>query len=321
MRVRAVEEDGLRAQGAKRMRFVVISGMSGAGKTLALHSFEDAGYYAVDNLPPRLLPALTDYCRAEGCARAAAVVDTRCGPTFAELPDILHELSKAGVQVETLFLDASDETLVHRYKETRRPHPLLRESEDGVMRGDIVAAIQEERHQLEPVRALVDRMLDTTALSIAQLRDTLHATYAPDTRPGLLVTVTSFGFKHGLPVDADLVFDVRFLTNPHYVSALKPFTGMDARVVKYVHDDPHTLPFLEKMFGLIAYALPQYQLEGKAYLNIAIGCTGGKHRSVVLAEDLAERLRAEQHRVAVRHRDIYRTSDPSLQTKREEDLL
>jgi UPF0042 nucleotide-binding protein len=285
------------------MRFVVITGPSGAGKTLALHSFEDAGYYAADNLPPRLLPALVAFCRAEGYERGAVVIDTRAGASFAELPAVLQELDKAGFHVETLYLDASDDALVQRFKETRRPHPLMSVPEDGVMEGGIVEAIQAERALLQTARALADSVLDTSAFTPAQLRDALHTAYAQDTRPSLLVTVISFGFKHGLPVDADLVFDVRFLANPHYVPDLQTLDGRDPQVVEYVHNDPLTRPFETHMEELVRFALPQYQREGKAYLNIAIGCTGGKHRSVVLAEDLAAQLRREGYRVVVRHRD------------------
>ena len=286
------------------MRFVVLTGPSGAGKTLALHSFEDAGYYTVDNLPPRLLPALIAFCREEGYARGAVVIDTRAGAAFAELPDVLQQLDKACVDVETLFVDASDAALVQRFKETRRPHPLLRAPEDGVMRDSIVDAIHAERGLLESTRTLADSVLDTSQLSATQFRDAIHATYAPDTRPGMLITVISFGFKHGLPIDADLVFDVRFLRNPHYVPDLKPLNGRDAPVAEYVHADPLTHPFHEKMIDLIRFALPQYEREGKAYLNIAIGCTGGRHRSVVLTEDLAAQLRDEGLNVAIRHRDV-----------------
>jgi UPF0042 nucleotide-binding protein len=286
------------------MRFVVITGPSGAGKTLALHSFEDAGYYTADNLPPRLLPSLVSFCQSEGFERGAVVIDTRAGKAFAELPDVLQEMTKADIDVELLFLDASDEALVHRFKETRRPHPLFNPTLTNVQESGIIEAIHAERGLLESVLALADSILDTSAFSAMQLRDALHSTYAQETRPGLLVTVASFGFKHGLPTDADLVFDVRFLTNPHYIPALKALDGRSKRVADYVHKDPQTQPFFDKMLDLIHFALPQYQREGKAYLTIAIGCTGGQHRSVVLAEDLAARLKADGYSVMLRHRDV-----------------
>jgi UPF0042 nucleotide-binding protein len=286
------------------MRFIVITGPSGAGKTLALHSFEDAGYYTVDNLPPRLLPALIEFCGVEGHERGAVVIDIRSGSAFDELPEVLNGLRAAQCDIETLFLDASDDALIHRFKETRRPHPLYTEPMAGIAESGILEAIHAERALLNTIRAQADQIIDTSALSATQLRDLLHTTYAPDSRPGLLVTVISFGFKHGLPVDADLVFDVRFLDNPHYIPELKGLDGRDAPVADYVHGDPLTQPFAAKMIDLIEFALPQYQREGKAYLNIAIGCTGGKHRSVVLSEDLAARLRTDGYRVALRHRDI-----------------
>ncbi|HZP81885.1 MAG TPA: RNase adapter RapZ [Chthonomonadaceae bacterium] len=296
------------------MRFVVITGLSGAGKTLALNSFEDAGYYAVDNLPPRLLPGLVHFCRTEGREKGAVVMDTRSGPAFAELPAVLQEMEKAGLTAEILFVDASEEALVQRYKETRRPHPLLTAPTDALAEGGILEAIQAERNLLHTVRALADRILDTSALTGAQLREAIHAAYAEESRPGLLVTITSFGFKYGLPIDADLVFDVRFLANPHYVAGLKTLDGRDPRVARYVQQDPLTAPFVEKMQSLVDFTLPQYQREGKAYLNIAIGCTGGKHRSVVLAEALAEPLRQAGYRLVVRHRDVNRDRvTPSVQ--------
>ena len=301
------------------MRFVLITGPDGAGKTYALHSFQDAEYYAVDNIPPALLPALAAHCREEGRRRVAVVADTRSGPAFAELPVILQDMEKVGIPVEVLFLDAVNETIVQRYKETRRPHPLLAEENDLPPDSGLLAAIEAERELLQDVRALADRVLDTTGMTVAQLRDSILAAYGAETRPGMQVTVTSFGFKYGLPVDSDLVFDVRFLNNPHYIPALKARNGLDPQVKRYVHDDARALPFQTLMSDLIAWTLPEYQREGKAYLNIAIGCTGGKHRSVVLAEDLAERLRREDWRVVVRHRDIEQNSEARSQKSEEEN--
>lgn len=291
------------------MRFVVITGPSGAGKTLALHSLEDAGYYTVDNLPPRLLPALVAFCKTEGYGRGAAVIDTRSGPAFDELAPVLDALKRTGEQVETLFLDAGDDILIHRYKETRRPHPQVSMNGESAAQGGIVEAVEAERALLETARSLADSILDTSDMSAVQLRDAIHTAYAQETRPGLRVTITSFGFKFGLPIDADLVFDVRFLRNPHYVPELKRLDGRDTQVAEYVHGDPLTGPFLDKMCDLIDFALPEYQREGKAYLTIAIGCTGGKHRSVTLAVDLAERLERAGHSVVVRHRDVGRSRE------------
>ena len=298
------------------MRFIVITGPSGAGKTLALHSFEDGGYYTADNLPPCLLPNLADFCRKTGRERCAVVVDARSGAAFEELGDVLAQMKEEGVCVELLYLDAGDGALVQRFKETRRPHPLVSEATAG----SIVEAIQLERVLLESARPLADRILDTSTLSAWELRDFMHATYSQDTRPGLLVTVTSFGFKHGLPVDADLVFDVRFLANPHYVPELKYLSGQAQAVAEYVHADPLTGPFQTRVHDLVDFALPQYQREGKAYLNIAIGCTGGQHRSVVLAEELAARLLESGYRVTTRHRDIEKLNRHAREEKPEESL-
>jgi len=303
------------------MRFVVLTGPSGAGKTLALHSLEDAGYYTVDNLPPRLLPALYLFCESEGTERAAACIDTRSGKSFGELPAVLDEMKARGKDVETLFLDAGDDVLIHRYKETRRPHPLISAATELTLERGIVEAVDAERELLQAARALADSVLDTSEMSSAQLRDCMHSAYAQDSRPGLRVTITSFGFKFGLPIDADLVFDVRFLRNPHYVPELKRLDGRSPEVAQYVHGDPLTEPFLERMCSLIDFALPEYEREGKAYLTIAIGCTGGKHRSVTLAVDLAARLEQSGHFVGVRHRDVGRNRDLDAEDLEEDALM
>ncbi len=302
------------------MRFVVLTGPSGAGKTLALHSLEDAGYYTVDNLPPRLLPALFEFCEAAGFERGAAVIDTRSGQAFCELPAVLDEMKQAGRMVETLFLDAGDDVLVHRYKETRRPHPMIAAPKEKSQDTGIVEAVDLERELLQAARALADSVLDTSEMSAAQLRDAIHSAYAQDTRPGLRVTITSFGFKYGLPIDADLVFDVRFLRNPHYVPELRRMDGRSEEVARYVHEDPLAAPFLDRICSLIDFALPEYEREGKAYLTIAIGCTGGKHRSVTLAVDLARRLEESGHFVAIRHRDAGRSRLADIADIEEETL-
>jgi UPF0042 nucleotide-binding protein len=286
------------------MRLVVITGPSGAGKTLALHSLEDAGYYAVDNLPPKLLPALADFCCNDRKMNGAVVIDTRSGPSYATLTDVLEQMKAAGNSVEILYLDASDTALLQRYKETRRPHPLRRTSKDGDTEGGIMQVILAERELLDAARAAADHVIDTSSFSAHQFRETIHASYAEGSRPGLLLTVVSFGFKYGLPVDADLVFDVRFLANPHYISELRELDGRDPRVAAYVNADLNAEPFQTKMRELVLFCLPEYVREGKAYLNIAIGCTGGQHRSVVLAETLASSLRDESYSVSLLHRDV-----------------
>jgi UPF0042 nucleotide-binding protein len=285
------------------MRFIVLTGTSGAGKITAAHYFGDIGYYSVDNLPPRLLPELAESCRARKCDRALAVVDARAGASLRELPAVLEQLKANGTPAEVLYLDASDEVLVRRFKETRRPHPLF---EQG--RGSILDAIQAERTLLDEIRARADKVIDTSNLNPSELTAVLASVTGERSGPRLLITVESFGFKHGLPIDADLVFDVRFLVNPHYVPELKPLTGRDPAVARYVHQDPLTEPFLKKMLDFISFSLPQYEREGKAYLTIAIGCTGGRHRSVTIAQDVANYLGGEGYRVSVFHRDADRDS-------------
>jgi UPF0042 nucleotide-binding protein len=286
------------------MRFIVITGTSGAGKATAFNYFEDRGYFAVDNLPPRLLPELAASCLQEGCDRALAVVDSRAGKSLQELPDALNELNKAGIRALVIYIDASDETLVRRFKETRRTHPTFEAGQ-----GTILAAIQAEREMLAEIQPRADKIIDTSNRKPADLRAELADLIGESPGPGLAITVESFGFRHGLPIDADLVFDVRFLANPHYVPELKPLTGQYPEVSTYIHGDSLTEPFLEKLFDFVSFSLPQYQREGKAYLTIAIGCTGGRHRSVLVAEELAENLRGQGYRVAVHHRDVKR--DPA----------
>jgi len=282
------------------MRFIIVTGLSGAGKATALHYFGDIGYYAVDNVPPRLLPALADSCLATGQDRLLVCVDARVGKALEELPDVLDELTNRSTPAEVIFLDAADDILVRRFKETRRPHPLFG---GGTT---ILQAIRAERTMLDEIRSCAHKIIDSTSLSPTELCRLLSETTGERSGPKLQITVESFGFKHGIPVDADLVFDVRFLANPHYVPKLRPLTGLSPEVARYVHQDPLTEPFLEKMFDLIGFTLPQYQREGKAYLTVAIGCTGGRHRSVTVAEDLITYLRGQGYRVAVLHRDAQR---------------
>jgi RNase adapter protein RapZ len=283
------------------MRLIVLSGTAGAGKMTAFGYFEDIGYYAVDNIPPRLLPALAVECEREKRQNTLVIVDSRCGEQVRELPAVLDSMEAQGKGAELLFLDSNDDVLVQRFKETRRPHPYFQAGQGGILE-----AIRAERTLLEEVRGRADRVVDTSALTPAELATVLSEVTGERSRPRLMITVQSFGFKHGLPIDADLVFDVRFLANPHYVPELKPLTGMSSEVVSYIHRDPLTEPLLEKMFDFVGFSLPQYQREGKAYLTIAIGCTGGRHRSVALSEELAMYLQREGYRVTVFHRDINR---------------
>lgn len=290
------------------MRFIVLTGTSGAGKTTALRYFDDLGYYAVDNLPPALLSAVAVACRDMGRERVIVVVDARCGDALANTQDAIYELAQSGCNPELLFLDADDEALVRRFKETRRPHPVFEKGD-----GSILDAIRTERSMLEELRGHADRIVDSSSLSTMELIHSLGEIAGNDQGRGLLITVESFGFKYGIPIDADLVFDVRFLVNPYYIASLRHLTGTSPEVAEYIHKHPLTEPFIEKMFDFISFSLPQYQREGKAYLTIAIGCTGGRHRSVTVAEDLSAYLLREGYRVAIQHRDRLRESQPGEQ--------
>jgi len=281
-------------------RLVMVTGLSGAGKTQALHSLEDLGFFCVDNLPPALIPKFGELL-AQTAGRISEValgVDIRGGEFFDTLFEVLADLDGAGVRYEILFLDAADETLVRRFKETRRRHPLSPE---------ILAGIREERRRLSELKGRAHKIIDTSDLTTRQLKDELAAIFGGGSdNGGLLVTVVSFGFKYGVPLDSDLVMDVRFLPNPHYVSELKPFTGNDAPVAEYVFASPVTTEFMKRFIGLIEFVIPYYVKEGKTTLMIAIGCTGGKHRSVALANRLGEIFKEQGFRVKVRHRDVNR---------------
>ncbi len=283
------------------MQLVIVTGMSGAGKTLAIRAFEDMGYFCVDNLPPNLLPNLREFCRNSECAdeRIAVVVDVRSGELLSDLTRALPTLFDGFKRARILFLDASEEVLVQRFKETRRKHPLFDKCHG------ILESIALERKMLVDLKELADKVIDTSDLDPARLKTEIVTYFGDDSSDaGLIITVTSFGFKWGLPLDADLVFDVRFLINPHYVPDMRPFDGRDQPVEEYVTNDPLTKEFMQRLFGLIDFSLPQYENEGKAYLNIAIGCTGGRHRSVVIANKLAAFLKGKNYKVIVKHRDV-----------------
>jgi UPF0042 nucleotide-binding protein len=281
------------------VRFVIITGISGSGKSQALRIFEDLGYYCVDNLPPALLPQLADLAVGQ-MPNVACVVDVRAGSGLEALEPALEELGKRDVVTTILFLESSDPVLVNRFKETRRKHPLLLDA------GGILPSIQRERELLTDLKGRADKVIDTSDHTPRSLSTLLTELFREHSGPqaGLVITVLSFGFKHGLPLDADLVFDVRFLANPHYVRELRWQDGQQSQVVEYVKADPLTQPFLEKLSDLVSFSIPPYIQEGKAYLTIAIGCTGGRHRSVMVAEELAAFLRAHGYEPLIQHRDI-----------------
>jgi UPF0042 nucleotide-binding protein len=283
--------------------FVVITGFSGAGKSTAMNVFEDAGYFCVDNLPPEMIRSLVELFVHKGSKveRAAVVSDVRGGVYFEALRAVVDDLDALGLSHHVLFLEAAEQTLVTRYKETRRRHPLAPE-------GSIAAGVAAERALLEPLRGRADLVIDTTGMSAAMLREKIAEEFLPRKVVGRLsVTFMSFGFKHGPPREEDLAFDVRFLANPHYEPELRELTGLDAAVVEYIARDGRLQQLYDRLQALLDFLLPQYVAEGKAHLVIAIGCTGGRHRSVAIAEYLAERYRdRDDLDVAVAHRDIDR---------------
>lgn len=286
---------------ATPMRLVIVTGMSGAGKTQAVRCLEDLGFLCVDNLPPALVPRFVELLRAQGDPpeKVALVMDARGGRLFDAFAEALDYLDRSGYTYEILFLDASEEVLVRRYKETRRRHPMFFE-------GGILASIQRERQRLQDIRERADMVIDTSDLTNHQLKKLISDLFQASGEPRLTVTVMSFGFKYGLPLDADLVMDVRFLPNPHYIDALRPLTGNDPPVRDYVLGNPSSQAFLSRFVELLTFLLPHYYREGKSHLVIAIGCTGGKHRSVALAEAISQALQGEEYRVYVTHRDVHR---------------
>jgi UPF0042 nucleotide-binding protein len=281
--------------------FVVITGFSGAGKSTAMNVFEDAGYFCVDNLPPEMIRSLVELFVHKGSKveRAAVVSDVRGGVYFEALRAVVDDLDALGLSHHVLFLEAAEQTLVTRYKETRRRHPLAPE-------GSVAAGVAAERALLEPLRGRADLVIDTTAMSAAMLREKIAEELLPRQTVGRLsATFMSFGFKHGPPREEDLAFDVRFLANPHYEPELRELTGLDRAVVEYIARDGRLDELYARLESLLDFLLPQYVAEGKAHLVIAIGCTGGRHRSVAIAEYLAERYRDHDDLdVAVAHRDL-----------------
>jgi RNase adapter protein RapZ len=282
--------------------FIVLTGLSGAGKSQAIRALEDLGFFCVDNLPITLIPTLAELTQRAGSdiAKAAVVVDIREGALLTRFPNIYRQLQATpGLEPRLIFLEASDAALVRRFSETRRPHPLApdRSAAEG---------IREERRRLRPIRRMADQVIDTTAMTVHDLRRGFQAlSRAGSAQTPLVVTVLSFGFKHGIPVDSDLLFDVRFLPNPHFVPTLRPYSGKDRPVLRFLEQTDATHEFLDHTTNLLTFLLPQYISEGKSYLTVGIGCTGGRHRSVAIAEALRKRLaKIDGVRIRVKHRDI-----------------
>lgn len=282
---------------AENLQLVIITGMSGAGKTVAVQSFEDMGYFCIDNMPPSLIPKFWELIKETGkVTKIALVVDLRSRTFFREIQDMLVEIENTNfIDTTIMFLDATDEELVSRYKETRRAHPMAR---DGL----ITEGIRKERAILEEIRGDAQVVINTTDLSPRQLREKINEQFKSRDTHEFRIEMVSFGFKYGLPIDADIVMDVRFLPNPHYIPALRPLTGMDEQVYDYVMNFPQTEEFYTKFIDLLKNVMPGYEKEGKSSVTIAIGCTGGQHRSVALTERVGKELATEYH-VNTTHRD------------------
>ena len=286
--------------GRKRERspeLVIITGMSGSGKASVLKAFEDLGYYCVDNLPIELIPRFAELTvRSRDSRRTALVVDVREGAQLGKLPEILKSVRRM-IPTKVVFLEASDAVLLRRFSETRRPHPLGTDS-------PVKSALKAERRHLGVIRRVADFVIDTSKFNVHELRAHINEVFQEQSpEKSILVSSVSFGFRNGVPEDADLVFDVRFLPNPHFVPEFRPLTGRHPRVAKYIRSFPQTEEFIPRISDLLVYLLPHYIHEGKSYLTIAFGCTGGQHRSVMIAEDVGKHLRRAGYRVKIVHRD------------------
>lgn len=283
-----------------RARFVIITGLSGAGKSLTANCFEDMGYYCVDNLPIKLIPVFCDLITRSGgqFSRVAMVVDVREGTFLRDFPETVDQLRAADLDVFILFLDSADDVLIRRFSETRRPHPL---SVDG----SLEEGIRREREALRPIRDRANKVIDTSKFNVHELRaylfDGFHETERQDT---LFVSMVSFGYKYGIPTDSDMIFDVRFLPNPHFQESLKGKSGLDAEVVEFMEASGEYREYYRQVASLLSFLMPRFVKEGKTYLTISIGCTGGRHRSVAMAQQLGEDLRRSGYRVRTVHRDM-----------------
>lgn len=284
---------------SSQVKLTIITGMSGAGKTVVIQTFEDLGYYCVDNLPPTLIPKFLELMKEtpNTIDKVALVLDLRSREFFDELYEVLDLINKEDwLDEHIIFLDAQNETLVTRFKETRRSHPLAHS-------GSPLNGIERERELLDELRGRAHKIIDTSNLKPKQLREKIHESYSDDKQLKFSVNFLSFGFKHGIPIDADLVFDVRFLPNPFYIDKMRPLTGLDEEVAEYVFKWPGTQKFNEKLLDLFRFLIPQYKNEGKSQIVIAIGCTGGQHRSVALSEYYSEMLK-DEYETHVAHRDL-----------------
>src|ERR1700730_7530662 len=283
---------------AAKTELVIITGLSGSGKGTVLKALEDLGYYSVDNLPIDLIPKFAQLTKdAPTIRRAALVVDIREGAALERFP-ALYKRIRRQVPTRLVFLEADDSSLIRRFSETRRPHPL------GTAQS-VSASIRSERERLEPIRKLADPIINTTKFNVHELRETIHRTFGGKKgTPDILVQVTSFGYRHGVPADSDLVFDVRFLPNPNYIPAFKNYSGKHPSVARYIRSFPQTTEFIERISDLLIYLLPHYIAEGKSYLTISFGCTGGHHRSVMMADQIRKNLVEAGYTAKVNHRDI-----------------
>jgi UPF0042 nucleotide-binding protein len=285
---------------AEGRQLVILTGLSGSGKSTVLKTFEDLGYYCVDNLPVQLIPVFSELhlYGAADINRAALLVDVREGDQLRRLPAIYREIHR-DVDATLVFIEASDQALLRRFSETRRPHPLAQNR-------PIREGLRRERELMAPIRRMADIVIDTSSFNVHELRQFIVRRFQTRKRTPLMISVVSFGYRHGVPADADLVFDVRFLPNPHFIPRLRRFSGKDRKVARYIRSFPQTRQFLRRIESLLAYLIPHYIGEGKSYLTVGLGCTGGRHRSVMMADSVARALASRGYTVKTVHRDMNR---------------